>query len=197
MPADEYTDLAALKRSLGIDAANTDENEDLLAAIRAASRHIDQMTGTTFYPVTETRRFAAEGYGNAVWVDRFTDTTGLVVKTGSGGNYATTLNASAYLVAPYSAPARGGAYDRIEFPAGAPYARDGWPAVEITAAWGYATVPAPVEVACRLIAAQLYHRKDSPHGVLSYGDDPAAQYSSSADSDVRRLLAPYMDLSIA
>lgn len=192
----DYTTLAAVKHDLGIGDADTDDDAAIGSSIRAASRYIDQLTGTTFYPVTETRRFPASGYDATVWTDRFTTTGGMQVKTGSGGTYNTTVAANTYQAAPYNALSQGLAYDRIEFPGGAPYVLDGWPAVEITATWGYASVPDPVERACRLIAVQLFRRKDTPDG--SGGTSEFGVVTVDApDGNAMQLLRPYIDMGIA
>ncbi len=191
----DYTTLAAVKADLGMNG--TADDSAISAAITAASREIDGWCGTTFYPVTEARTFEGSADG-VVYVDRFTSTAGLAVTTGTGGSYGTTLLASQYVLQPYNAPSRGLAYDRIYVPTVPTYFGDGWPNVRITAAWGYASVPAPVEQATRLRAIQLYHRREAPHGVASYGDDGVGTtVAFGSDPDVVRLLKPYMDMGIA
>lgn len=190
----DYTDPADVKLQLGI----SDTNDDTLIgkAITAASRSIDRWTGTTFYPVTEARLFAA-GTDGTVLVDRFTDTTGLVVKTGTDGTFPTTVAASGYVLHPFNAVSSGGAYDRIVIPAGVASSAYGYPTVQVTASWGWATVPADVEQACRIKAARLFRRKDSPEGVAGTSEFGVVRISRSEDPDVALLLTPYTDPGIA
>lgn len=195
MSAADYTNRVLVKQQLGI----TDSTEDSLIdkAIAAASRAIDRHTGTTFYPVTETRRFASSG--GVVWIDRFTDTAGLVIKTGTGGSYPTTLTSAQYVLEPYNAPSRGLAYDRISAPYAVAFAGGNadYPDVEITAKWGYATVPDDIEMACRIKAVQLFQRKDTPYGVGGSSEYGEVRMSDGEDRDIALLLRPYTDFGWA
>lgn len=185
-----YTTAALVKAQLGI----TDSTDDTLidAAIAAASRAIDRVTGTTFYPVTEARLFAPVSSGD-VWVDRFTGTP--TVKTGTDGTYPTTV--TDVVVWPHNATSHGRAFCRIlapdyDLPVG--YLR---PTVQVTAAWGFASVPDDVEEACRIKAARLFRRKDSPEGIAGTSDFGVVRISRGEDPDVLMLLAPYMSAGIA
>jgi hypothetical protein len=191
--AENYTNRDAVKHDLNI--TDTVDDDAIDSSIAAASRYIDSLTGTTFYPITEARRYAVSDSG-VVWTDRFVDTTGLVVKTGTGGTYSTTLAASSYLAAPYNAATSGGAYDRIEVPGGT-IPLGSWPSVEITATWGYPEPPAPVERACRLIAAQLFRRKDSPEYTAGTSEFGVITATPGVDTVALRLLRPYIDPGIA
>jgi hypothetical protein len=51
------------------------------------------------------------------------------------------------------------------------------PGVEVTAKWGWPSVPDDIEVACQILTADLYKRKDSPGGVLGLGDLGAIRMS--------------------
>lgn len=188
----DYINLARVKADLGI--TKTDRDIPLADAISAASREIDGYTGTTFKAgAASARLFEASRCGTRVWVDRFTDPTDLVVKTGSNGTYGTTIDVADYMLWPYNAPARGMAYCRIDVPGALLFRELGRPGVEVTAKWGWADVPDDVEQATRIRAIQLFHRRESPHGVASFGDDPVSgsTVTIGADPDVRRLLAPY------
>lgn len=192
--AANYTDRETVKRHLGINDAMDDDLID--KAIAAASRAIDRWTGTTFYPVTETRTFTS-GADGVVWVDRFVDTAGLVVSTGSGGVFSRTLTSSQYVLGPDNAAGRGLAYDRISAPYGPGFAGGGYPDVQVTATWGYSTVPDDVEFACRLKASRLFRRGDSPEGAAGTGEYGEVRISNLEDGDVVLLLMPFRDLGWA
>lgn len=187
--AADYTTLAVLKASLGI----TDTNDDtaLGVAITAASRAIDQHTGAQFFTTTEARLYEpADGY--SVWVDPFTTTSGLVVKTGTNGTYPTTINAADVTPWPYNAPSKDGAYCKLQVATGfLPAAMWGRPTVQVTATWGYGSVPSAVAEACRLKAARLFRRKNSPEGVAGSSEFGVVRISRFEDPDVAMLLAPY------
>jgi len=200
-----YTTVPFVKAQLGI--TDTD-NDDLIAlAIGAASREIDRWTGTTFYPVFEARTFMAPADG-VLWVDRFTDPTGLIVATGTGGTYTTVVAAGQYVLWPLNAASRGLAYDRISFAVRPVPGAWAYPTVQITANWGYATTPADVEAAARIMAAALFRRKDSPEGETGAMDAAGADLHlgtvrlgpatlTGHDHDVTRLLAHYIEFGIA
>ncbi len=191
----DYTTLAAVKSQLGI--VDSVDDTAISLAITAASRSIDRWTGTTFYPVTEARTFFGAD-GTSVWVDRFTSTAGLAVATGSGGTYPAAVAAASYVLWPYNAPSRGGAYHRIDLPYGfASGGYGGYPNVQVTAAWGWHFVPEDVEAATRLKAARLFRRKDSPEGIAGTSEFGVVRVSRFEDGDVQLLLAPYTDLGIA
>lgn len=190
----DYCTLTELKASLGI--ADTNDDLALMKAIRASSRAIDRMTGTTFYPVTEARLFYSD-CSSSVWVDRFTDATGLVVKTGTDGTYPTTVAASNVVLWPYNAPRTGDAYCRLilpqySIPTG--YLR---PTVQVTASWGWATCPDEVAQACLIKAARVFRRKDSPEGIAGSSEFGVVRISKYEDPDVVLLLAPFMSVGIA
>lgn len=191
MSAVDYTNLTAVRADLP-GMTSTDSNAAISAAITAASREIEQRCGTTFYPVTEARVFDSYPDGTVI-VDRFTSTVGLVVATGPGGVYSTTLTADQYVLGPRNAPSRGKAYSEIEVPSVRVYFGDGWPGVQVTASWGWDYIPAQIEQATRLRALQMFHRRESPHGSASYGDDPAsADRVMAADPDIAQLLDPFI-----
>lgn len=195
----QYTTLVNVKAQLGI----VDASEDALIglAIDAASRSIDRWTGTEFnVSSTTARTFFVDDRGRAI-VDRFNDSTGLLVKTGTDGTYPNTLAANQYVLEPTNAPARGLAYYSILSPQSnfttvfpASY---GFPTLQVTARWGYSSIPSDVELAARIKAARLFQRKDSPQGtagINNYGD---VVVSDVEDPDVAMLLLPYRDLGWA
>lgn len=184
-----YTTLEILKASLGVTDALDDTA--LRNAIAAASRAIDDYTGTTFYPVTEARVFDPDN-NRQVWVDRFRTATGLTVKTGTDGTYTTTV--TAVVKWPYQLKTDSDAYQLLisptsQFPCPA---YRGYPTVQVTATWGWATVPDAVEEACRIKAARLYRRKDTPEGIAGGDQFGAVRISKYEDPDVVQSLAPYL-----
>ena len=129
----------------------------------------------------------------------FWTTTGLIVKTSSADNMifdvTWTLNTD-FLVEPFNGLNESGQsvpYNEIEaigakwFPVGRRR-----PSVQITAAWGWASVPGPVFQATLLIANRIASRRKSPEGVLGgMADFGAVRVSNREDPDALRLLAPF------
>lgn len=190
----DYTTLALLKTSLGI--TDTSDDAALSRAITTASRAIDLYTGTAFSPTTEARTFYPTSSGD-VWVDRFTSTTGLVVKTGTDGTFPTTILSTDVVPWPPSAPSKGGAYCRLLIPTAALPTGSLRPTVQVTAAWGFDPCPEVVADATLIKAAHLFRRKDSPDGVAGSGEFGVVRISRYEDPDVVSLLAPYVQVGIA
>jgi hypothetical protein len=44
------------------------------------------------------------------------------------------------------------------------------PGVQVTAKWGWPSVPDDINMACLILTADLYKRKDAPGGILGLGD---------------------------
>jgi hypothetical protein len=199
LPVADYTTVDAVKASLDIN--DDTENSLIQVAITAASRAIDLATGTTFGTAQndpEPRMFFPDG-ASRVWVDRFTDTTGLAVATGNNGSFGSPLAAANYVLWPYNAPSRGQAYERIDVPYALlqPASCNGFPTVQVTARWGYDSVPAAVEMATRIKAMHLFRRKDSPDGYAGAEYGTPIRISMYEDNDVVLLLEDYLTAGIA
>lgn len=185
-----YCSLPQVKAQLGKDT--DDERDDLIElAIRTASRKIDQFTGRRFYAdlVESTRTFPLSSrlftspYGQAVRVDDIASLTDLTVAGGmAGGSYA---SLTSYFTGPDNALVLGHPITYIQADTSF-YA--GINSVQITARWGWPSVPDEVESACILLAARLYRRKDSPQGVISSADWGSIRVSR-VDPDVEALLS--------
>jgi hypothetical protein len=61
--------------------------------------------------------------------------------------------------------------------------------VQVTATWGWASVPGPVKQACLMQAANFVRRKDNPFGITGFAD--AGLLRIREDPDVAALLDPY------
>lgn len=193
-----YCTLADLKSVLRI----VDNVDDIMleARIEEASRVIDDYCDRRFYKDTVvTSRIYYSPSGDYVLTDDIASTSGLVVKidTNSDGTYATTLTASQYQLEPLNAVSKGVSINRImAVPAGS-FPRTGMPApIQVTAIWGWPSVPNPIRSACILMAGRLTKRGDSLLGVAGFGDLGAITVRS-IDPDVQRMLAPYKTATLA
>lgn len=135
-----------------------------------------------------------------VYVEDFSTTTGLVVKTDDNddGTYETTWTISTdFQVEPLNGVVNGQPgwpYWRIRAVGSRsfPVSTTGRPTVQVTARWGWATVPSPVREACLLQAARLFDRKNSPLGVAGFADLGAVtRLLAKLDPDVEFMLSPY------
>lgn len=192
---DDYATLAELKAYAGVDQTTFDNL--LNDALEAASRGVESVCHRQFNDAgTATARVYKPVHGSLVEVDDFHTITGLVVKTDTAGDgtYATTLTAADYELRPLNGIISGQA---------------GWPfasiwgtsnglyptsvnraSVQVTARWGWATVPKPVKQACLMLAEDLYKMKDAAFGIA--GMDSYGTVRVRENPAVMRKLAPYV-----
>lgn len=190
-------DLAA---HLGIP--DTQDDVHIVNAVNAANRAVVRYCGRNFDVTTSAsasaRTFAPKTHTLCA-VDDFHTTDGLVVKidTNDDGTFGDplTLNTDFFLE-----PTNG-----REDGLAVPYRRlvsTSWlwpmfnrrPSVQVTAAWGWASVPDDVFEAALIKGARLFKRKDSPEGVLGGFQDFNAitiRISTREDPDVVELLRHY------
>lgn len=193
-----YCSLADLKSVLRI----LDNVDDAMLEdrIEEASRVIDDYCDRRFYQdASATARVFTAPSADYVLVDDIASTSGLVIKVDTTGDatYATTLAASAYQLEPLNNLAKGNAITRIATttPGGFPTRSTPAP-IQITAIWGWPSVPRPVRSACILLAGRLTKRGDSLLGVAGFGDLGAITVRN-IDPDVQRMLAPYRTATLA
>jgi len=196
--ANGYCTLSELKAVMRIN----DNVDDTLLELRIeeASRVIDNHCGRRFYAdANATARLFAAVDDSVIMVDDISTLSGLVIKTDvdGDGTYATTLTASDYQVEPLNALAQGlpisiirstiaGKFPLTQSPAG----------VQVTARWGWPSVPFPVRSACILLAGRLVKRGDSLLGVAGFGDLGAITVRA-IDPDVERMLRPFKVMTVA
>lgn len=145
-------------------------------AVAAASRSVDAYTGQRFFTDTgvETREYLASG--NLVTVDPISTTTGLIVKTDTSGDgtYASTLTISTdFILSPANAPDNTppAPYTKIWLPTATFPLSSGRPNLEVTATFGWPTVPDDVKAATLLLARDLFKEmKDAPFGVAGVAE---------------------------
>lgn len=171
---ENYATLPELKSYLRID--NTTDDSELTDALTSASRGIDKYCDRSFGKDTSaTARVYYPDDACVVRVDDFHTTTGLIVKTDSGddGTYETTWLVTDFQLEPLNGIVDGEIgwpFTRVRavvgnFPVGARRA-----AVEVTAQWGWAAVPASVKQSCLIMAAETFKLRDAPFGIAGFGD---------------------------
>ena len=191
-----YATLAEVKAAARI----TDSVDDALLeiAIESASRAIDGHTHRNFTVAgtAATARVFTATNSDFVWVDDVASTTGLVVKTADNldANFATTWVTADYQLEPLNGVSEGISwpYTRIRSTGnkGFPYGSD-LAGVQVTARWGWLTVPTAIKQACIILAGRQFKRYDSPLGVAGFGDLGAMRVSR-VDPDVATLIEPYV-----
>jgi hypothetical protein len=171
---DNYHTLAELKTRLGI-SDNTD-NDALNAASASASRNIEKYcrrqfndagsaSARVYYPLTSRK----------VLVDDFWTTTGQVLETDTDddGAYETVWAATDYINMPLNGVrdgVSGWPYWEIKAVESEYFYNGHRPSVQLTARWGWQSVPAPVKEASLALAEEIFKMKDSPYGIAGFGE---------------------------
>ncbi len=191
-----YATLSELKAYLGI----TDNTEDpqLQDSLITASRGIEHICGRRFWPdQAASARLYNPRDADVVNVDDFWTTTGLVVAIdeSDSGTYSRTLATTEYVAEPFNGVNDG--------EPGWPYYRLGstglrWPCnrsrrapIQVTAKWGWATVPGPIKQAAVYLAEETFKMKGSPFGVAA--SDIHGPIRMRDNPKVMAMLKPYMD----
>jgi hypothetical protein len=177
-----YATLAEAKAYLTI--SDSIDDTMLENMVEAASRSIDNIAGRRFYlDASASARLYRGTNPYILTVDDFGSTTGLILAldTGGDGTYETTLTFNTdYVVEPFNAIAIGKPYTQITLVGGQllpwllPNLR---PSVQLTAKWGFPTVPEDISQACLILTADMYKRKDSVGGNLGISELGAIRMS--------------------
>ena len=175
-----YATLTQIKAYMSIsDNTDNDLLEDL---IESASRSIDRIANRRFYLDSTASARLYRAYSDIfVYVDDIGTTSSLVVKTDSNGDgtYAKTLTLNTdYILDPLTASSLGRPFTQLTmvsntetWPIFPGLTQNGLrPGVQVTARWGWPSVPDDINMACLILTADLYKRKDAPGGILGLGD---------------------------
>lgn len=201
-----YATLTEIKTFLSI----SDNVDDTLleGMVEAASRSIDRIANRRFYLDANA---SARAYRVSSPIILFTDdigtTSGLIVKTDDDGDgtFETTLTLNTdYIMDPLTALDLGRPYTQVTvvsstvtFPIFPGLFQNGLrPGVQVTARWGWPSVPDDINQACLILTADLYKRKDSPGGILGLGDLGAIRMSPLG-RDVTAMVRAYRKETLA
>lgn len=161
---------------------------DVDDAIAAASRAVDRYCRQTFYlgPLSETRTYTpvAKDY---LMIDPASTITTVTVQGSAitlGTNYSKQLA---------NAPAQSLPWDVLRSLSGYVWPRGIVDSVTVLGQFGWATAPAQVKMATKIIAARyLLRPTQAVFGVAGIGLDSGAAAISTADPDVADLLDPFV-----
>ena len=176
----------------------TAEDATMEAAIESASRIIDAHTNRRFY--SDTTVSARVYYADTpirCTVDDFSTTSGLIIKTDTGdnGTYDQTWASTEYILEPINSEiggVSGQPYNTIVATIPKLFPVTGRrPRIQVTAKWGWASVPDTVRQACLVQAARLFRRAQTPEGFAAGESFGAIRVSTKLDPDVQMLLAPF------
>ena len=175
-----YVTLDNVREELGRSDVTNDARIE--AAINSASRQIDDYTGRRFWQdeTVVAREFHADDYSElSSTVSQVMDistATGLIVKVDDddNGTFATTLTIGTnFVLTPANAGDDGEPFTGITLVDSlyyVPISSSNRPGVQVTAKFGWATIPDPVVQACLIQSVLLYKATDAALGGLSFGD---------------------------
>lgn len=193
----DYATSAQLKAQLRIE--DTADDLEIARAVTAASRAIDHacnrqfgLNGSAVARVYAGDCTRIDGRPAIAIFDVMT-TSGLVVKIDQGddGTHETTLTLNTdFHLWPYNAGGDLKPWTHIVFTAQAQAYPSGVPQeVQVTANWGWTTVPTIVEQACLIQASRFFVRRDSTYGVAGSPEvGSEVRLLDRLDSDVAMML---------
>ena len=203
-----YATLTEIKNFLSIPISDTADDALLEGLVESSSRSIDRIANRRFYLDTNASARLYRAYSDVfVYTDDIGLTSGLQVALDEAGNgtYTTiiTLNTD-FILDPLTASAKGRPYTQLtmvssttSFPIFPGLFGNGLrPGVQVTARWGWPSVPDDINAACLILTADLYKRKDAPGGILGLGDLGAIRMSPLG-RDVTAMVRAYRKETLA
>lgn len=201
-----YATLSDVKAAARI----TDSIDDSLLelAIESASREIDSYCERVFYNTgaTAVSRVYIPQDIFVVETDDIIEVTSIKSDTNGDGTFDLTWQASDYQLEPLNGIAGGITTPFTRIRAVGDYL---WPvyeprninanqaSVEVTARFGFASIPTAVKQATILSALRQYKRYESPTGVLGFSDIGVVRVGTKLDPDVERMISAYRKVRMA
>jgi len=195
-----YATRNQIKAALRIGTADTIDDDLIDNCAGAASRLIDGYCNRQFWSVgsATTRVYMAEN-DFYCHIDDIAGTA-ITLKTSGAtdGTFDVTWTPSDYQLEPLNGRLDGlqWSYDKIRavgdylFPTvNGNYGEQAL--VQVTAVFGWPSVPEPVTQATIIQASRIFKRYDSPLGVAGFGDLGAIRVSRFLDPDMAQLVEPY------
>lgn len=193
-----YVELEQFKRTAELTGTSYADN-DIQAALLAASRAVDGITDRRFYLDTDATqvRYYTPSSRTLLLVDDLVTLTTLKTDPTGDGTYDTTWTVNTdFKLEPLNAAADGWPYETIRLH---PNSTRSWPcgypgAVQVTGRFGWPAVPEPVRDATTMLASRLVKRKrEAPFGIVTVGiETGSAVRIARTDPDVMQLLADYV-----
>ena len=200
-----YATRNQVKAALRIGTADTIDDDLIDNCVGAASRLIDGYCNRRFWQsgTAEARIYQAEDSFYCSIDD--VAGTAITLKTSSQANgvFDVTWKVSDYQLEPLNGNLDGltWSYDKVRavgdylFPTvNNNYGEQAL--VQVTAIFGWPSVPEPVTQATIIQASRIFKRYDSPLGVAGFGDLGAIRVSRYLDPDMAQLVEPYRRMRI-
>lgn len=211
-----YFSVADFRTRVGRTVSTTEQDDEIAAAIEAASRQIDGYCGRSFgrSESPEPRLYGAPAPSGYPWgwgigtagspcfrVGDVVSLTEIAADDGSG-DYATVWDPATYVLAPESNAWKGRPFDHVNPAPGASWSL-GWTSsggypLRITGTWGWPAVPSQVREATFLLSNRLRSAWTAPFGVSgpTGSDLGTLDMTNSITPLIERLLSPYRVLPV-
>ena len=200
-----YATRNQVKAALRIGTADTIDDDLIDNCVGAASRLIDGYCNRRFWQTgtAEARVYQAEDSFYCSIDDIAGTALTLKTSTQADGTFDLTWSRSDYQLEPLNGNLDGltWSYDKIRavgdylFPTvNANYGEQAL--VQVTAIFGWPSVPEPVTQATIIQASRIFKRYDSPLGVVGFGDLGQIRVSRYLDPDMAQLVEPYRRMRI-
>jgi hypothetical protein len=195
-----YATRNQVKAALRIGTADTQDDELIDNCAGAASRLIDGYANRQFwqYGSATVRLFTAADSFVCEIDDIASTAITLKTQTNADGNFDVTFTPTDYQLEPVNGILDGLTvpFTRIravgDFLFPTLNANFGLEAlVQLTAIYGWPSVPEPITQAVIIQASRIFKRYDSPLGVAGFGDLGAIRVTRALDPDVAQLVEPY------
>jgi hypothetical protein len=200
-----YATRNQVKAALRISVGDTLDDDLIDNCVGAASRLIDGYCNRKFWQsgTAEARVFQAEDSFYCSIDDIAGTALTLRSSTQADGTFDLNWKVSDYQLEPLNGNLDGltWSYDKIRavgdylFPTvNANYGEQAL--VQVTAVFGWPSVPEPITQATIIQASRIFKRYDSPLGVAGFGDLGAIRVSRFLDPDMAQLVEPYRRMRI-
>jgi hypothetical protein len=200
-----YATRNQVKAALRIGTADVIDDDLIDNCVGAASRLIDGYCNRRFWQTgtAEARVYQAEDSFYCSIDDIAGTALTLKTSTQADGTFDLTWSRSDYQLEPLNGNLDGltWSYDKIRavgdylFPTvNANYGEQAL--VQVTAIFGWPSVPEPVTQATIIQASRIFKRYDSPLGVVGFGDLGQIRVSRYLDPDMAQLVEPYRRMRI-
>jgi hypothetical protein len=181
-----YVTLAEFQNYTGMSTLTAAETASIEAAIEAASRSIDRIANRRFYldSVASNRLYRPVDYYRLI-VDDIGSVSDIAVNLDATGNgsYTDTLTLNTdYILDPVNSLAKGRPFTMVTLVGSMgtsswPFPTSFRPAVQVTARWGWPSVPDDIAEACLILSADYMKRASSVGGVVGLSELGAIRMS--------------------
>ena len=193
----DYTTTQAVRSALDID---TTDEATLALAVTSASRLIDSMCGRNFGITTSAARYFSPDDPYCVSIGDAATVTAVATDDAGTGTYSTTWAVTDWQAQPVGGIAPSGLtgwpYRAVVAISGRTFQKgyNRRPVVKDTATWGWAAVPDDVEMACLMLASEMFKAaREAPFGSAGLAD--FGPVTIRGNLRVAQLLAPYKTMA--